>query len=266
MRLDTHVHSRASEDGSMSIAAIAHRAYCRGLTAVAVCDHNTTAAFAELERINSMGGDVLLIRGCEFSTEIGHVIGLFVPSDIEHTILKGITGCYDSADVLCAVKKAGGLCIWAHPCKGSGADRVRELAPRFDLVEGYNGRSAVTRKGDLNAAFRREIGELDVRLLAASDSHRCAELGSTYTEFDCPTPLGGWTEQAVRELLLHTRGQMNGSPSWPWHEGISQLQKALRGRSIYGAAKALAKIGWSVWARLRFCPTSEANKSHGGKK
>lgn len=24
--------------------------------------------------------------------------------------------------------------------------------------------------------------------------------------------MNGWTEQAVRDLLLHTRGQMNGSP------------------------------------------------------
>ena len=264
MKLDTHVHSRASDDGSMSIAAIARWAYCRGLTAVAVCDHNTTAAFAELERQNRVGGGALLIRGCEFSTEIGHVIGLFVPFGIEHAIPRGAKGCYDSADVLRAVQEAGGLCIWAHPCTGPGADRVRELAPRFDLVEGYNGRSAVTRKGDLNAAFQREVEGLDVRLLAASDSHRRAELGATYTEFDCPAPLNGWTEQAVRDLLLHTRGQMNGSPSWPWHEGMSQLQKALCGRSLCEAAKALAKIGWGVWVRFR--PTAASNQSNGGKK
>lgn len=141
---------------------------------------------------------------------------------------------------------------------------MQDLAQRFDLLEGYNGRSAVTRRGDLNAAFRREIEGLDLRLLAASDSHRRAELGATFTEFDCPAPFDGWTEQAVRELLLHTRGQMNGSPSWPWHEGISQLQKALRRRSLHGAAKALTKICWSVWARLRFRPTSPLNQSHGG--
>ena len=78
-KADLHVHTSASPDGRSALPALAAAARARGLHALAVTDHNLcTPAPAALD-------GVLLIPGCEVSTQAGHITALFLerPLDLD---------------------------------------------------------------------------------------------------------------------------------------------------------------------------------------
>lgn len=75
MRADLHTHTTAS-DGKLAPLALLERARSAGVEMLAITDHDTLAAYAELPSID----DLQLIPGVEFSTlwqRVGiHVLGL----------------------------------------------------------------------------------------------------------------------------------------------------------------------------------------------
>ena len=81
LRLDLHVHSAQSIDGQMSLGEIIDAARSRGLDGVAVCEHDRL--FQPNEELE-VPEDFLLIPGEEFTTEFGHVLGLFLTKEIRY--------------------------------------------------------------------------------------------------------------------------------------------------------------------------------------
>ena len=80
-RIDLHAHSTAS-DGTLSPTELATLARDKGLAAVALTDHDTTAGLPEfLEAGRRLG--VETIPGCEVSAELDalrlHILGLWLP-------------------------------------------------------------------------------------------------------------------------------------------------------------------------------------------
>ena len=73
-KADLHIHSQKSFDGRMSVDDIIKYAKAKGLNALAVTDHDGYFD-GEAEGIE-------IIRGCEFSTEYGHLLGLFMTEPI----------------------------------------------------------------------------------------------------------------------------------------------------------------------------------------
>ena len=108
IKLDLHVHSHLSPDGRMSPEEIAAAAKKAGLQAVAICDHERVWQGAR-----ECDG-ILLIPGGEFSTEHGHLLGLFLSSPIE----KG-----SFAETAAAIRAQGGIPVLAHPFQKRRADR-----------------------------------------------------------------------------------------------------------------------------------------------
>ena len=84
---DLHTHSTFS-DGTYTPSEIIDEAVALGLSAVALCDHNTTRGLSEFTSA-AEGKDVLAIRGIELTSEFCsqelHILGLFIP---ESSILK----------------------------------------------------------------------------------------------------------------------------------------------------------------------------------
>ena len=72
LKLDLHIHSERSPDGIMPLEEIVSLARARGLDGAAVCDHDL--ALTGPPRFD----DFLLIPGVEVSTQLGHLLGLFV--------------------------------------------------------------------------------------------------------------------------------------------------------------------------------------------
>lgn len=80
---DLHTHSYYS-DGTYSPSEIIHEAVSLGLSAVALCDHNTTRGLSEFMSAAD-GTDITAIRGIELTSEYKgrelHILGLFIPED-----------------------------------------------------------------------------------------------------------------------------------------------------------------------------------------
>ena len=84
---DLHTHSTCS-DGSLTPTQLAKEAARRGLTAIALTDHNTAKGLPEFVFAGASEG-LLTVPGCEFSTdhEFGgrkkelHIVGLFFPRE-----------------------------------------------------------------------------------------------------------------------------------------------------------------------------------------
>lgn len=78
--IDLHTHSTYS-DGTVSPAELLRLAEKAGLSAVALCDHNTISGLPEFLEA-ARGRQVEAVPGVEFSTDYGdteiHVLGLFV--------------------------------------------------------------------------------------------------------------------------------------------------------------------------------------------
>ena len=76
MRADLHVHSARSHDGVLDRAAIAAAAKAKRIAAVAVCDHDKSPQAGDFPAKVEDG--VLFIPAVEYSTECGHLLGLFL--------------------------------------------------------------------------------------------------------------------------------------------------------------------------------------------
>ena len=127
LTLDLHLHSQASPDGRMTVEEIAAAARARGLHGVAVCDHDVV--YTGPTEVDG----VLLIPGVEFSTEHGHLLGLFVRQPMVYTTWEETTQ---------AVRRLGGLTVLAHPFQHRKEEgKLVPLVPYLDGMETWNGRA-----------------------------------------------------------------------------------------------------------------------------
>ncbi len=180
---DLHVHSSASFDSLSRPADLVRAAVQRGLTHLAVTDHERLEGALRARDLAPPG--LRVIVGEEVRTAGGDIIGLY----LERAVPAGLS----LADAAAAIREQGGLVGLPHPFdrfRSSGGSRVgtagaagaaeealRELAGCVDFVEAHNGRALGG--GNLRAAaFAAEHGLPGV---AASDAHTVQELGLSYT-------------------------------------------------------------------------------------
>ena len=110
--VDLHVHTSASPDGRPSLEEIARAARRAGLDAVAITDHDLCTPVPE-----TLEG-VLLIPGCEVSTRIGHITGLFLDRPLP---LEEMGRLPEPEAAVEAIRDAGGLAVLADPYQRPGA-------------------------------------------------------------------------------------------------------------------------------------------------
>lgn len=224
-RVDFHVHTDASDDGLSSLAQQAAAAKAAGLDAMAVTDHNLSTPVPE-----QLCG-VLLIPGCEVSTTLGHITGLFLPQPLDWAAL--CSGGLPSGEMAVReIHRRGGLAVLAHPYQSPSADYTRVTLP-VDAVEGANARAAFKNKqaNELAAALARAWS---LPAVGGSDAHAAQEVGNAYTEVYCDT----LTLEALKAALQAGACRPVLRKNTPhYRKGLSQLGKARR----LGGAKRLAK-------------------------
>ncbi|MBQ9459623.1 MAG: CehA/McbA family metallohydrolase [Oscillospiraceae bacterium] len=187
--LDLHVHSAASPDGRMSVDEIVRAAKARSLSGVAITDHDVT-----LTDVPSYD-DFLVIPGCEFSTEYGHLLGLFLREPI---------GKLPFSETVEAIRAQGGVAVLAHPFERSrDAARLEPVADMLDGVEVWNGRAErkIRDANRLALAFAEAHG---LRQFAGSDAHLPCEIGNGLLRLDASE----LTLSAVREALLSGKAEV----------------------------------------------------------
>lgn len=171
VKVDFHVHTEYSNDSFLTLRKLLEAAERKGLDAIAITDHDSMEAFAELEKNKYYGCNVKVIKGCEFKTKIGDIIGVFISRKLDYN---------SPQDLIRKIHKAGGVAIAPHPfkndCRNEGFIR-----DNVKVIEAFNGRTG-KRRNQLAEKFAEKNHLIGIY---SSDAHTSYELGRTYVEFDC---------------------------------------------------------------------------------
>jgi len=198
--VDLHVHTSASFDSLASPESQVRAAVSRGLTHLAITDHDTIeGALAARDYVSRETLDLTILVGQEVKTTEGDLIAVF----LDEAIPTGL----QPADAIAAVRAQGGLVGIPHPfdrfrgsllskddAASSSADEPGDaaptdgpdagpaaLAPLVDWVEVHNARIMVGKGNELAAAFAIDH---DLPGVAVSDAHSTLEVGVAYAILD----------------------------------------------------------------------------------
>src|SRR6478752_5403769 len=172
---DLHCHSRGSFDCLSEPRDIVKAAHSRGLTHLAITDHDRIDV--ALEARDLAPAELTIIIGEEFKTLEGDVICLF----LETAIPPGLS----AVETIARARDQGALVGIPHPFDSRRNSLLRDarmegLVPMIDWVETHNAR--VVGHGNEDAqAFALEHGLPGV---AVSDAHSIVEVGVAYTALD----------------------------------------------------------------------------------
>jgi predicted metal-dependent phosphoesterase TrpH len=175
--VDLHCHTRASFDALTRPRDVARAAAERGLTHLAITDHDRIDGALEAREYAPAGLKILV--GEEIRTSGGDLIGLF----LETAVPPGLS----PRDAIAAVRDQGGLVGIPHPFdrfRGSLArtTELDELAPLVDWVETHNSR-LVGRGNELAAQF---AARHHLPGVAVSDAHSLLEVAVSYSVLEGP--------------------------------------------------------------------------------
>jgi len=173
---DLHVHTSASYDSLSRPAAVLRAAAARGLTHVAITDHETLDGALRAREASPVG--LTVIVGQEVRTTRGDMIGLYLTEPVPPG--------RSPAETATAIREQGGLVGLPHPFdryRGSGGwgrteAQLAELAELLDFVEGWNARIML---GDGNVRAAEFALAHGLPAVAASDAHTVMEVGVAYT-------------------------------------------------------------------------------------
>ena len=167
LKLDLHVHTNRSPDGSTPPEDLPAIARNRGLDGYAITDHNILSS--------DSNNELLILPGIEISTSDGHVIGL----GISEAIPRGLS----ADETIRRIRDSGGVSIVAHPYDlFRPAVKLHLLTERPNAIEVINSASFLHSYSWARARKFAERG--DYPMTGGSDSHIPDTLGRAYTEIE----------------------------------------------------------------------------------
>lgn len=176
---DFHIHTRFSRDSILTEETFIRKAIERGLTHVAITNHNNVeGAIAVRDKVADLGlaDQLTVILGEEVSTADGEVVGMFLTK----TIPRGLSA-NETAD---EIHRQGGLVSIPHPFDPFRGSHIKEgplrnLAEvgKIDMVEVFNSRVTFQRHNQEAAEFAHRYG---IPGIAASDSHSSFEVAMAF--------------------------------------------------------------------------------------
>jgi predicted metal-dependent phosphoesterase TrpH len=172
-QVDLHCHTSASFDGVADPVALAARAAERGITHLAITDHETIEG--ALRAAASAPAGLKVLVGSEVNTREGDLVFVF----LEHPLPRGLS----ARDAIEAGRQQGALVGIPHPFDTSRRSLLlepsnEELVALVDWVEAWNGRVTRREANTKAADLARRAG---LPAIGVSDSHTLLEVGSAYT-------------------------------------------------------------------------------------
>ena len=227
MRLDLHLHSTASVDGFSSPSMIVRFAMARGLSGVAVTDHNNISGVEAVRRAAPEG--FIVIPGVEYSTDHGHILALFC-NEMAEDAARDSRGRFLFKDLIPFVKERNGLLIAAHPYRYKmylSPKHPFGLSPfLLDNVDGLESINSRDLSRDQNAweQVQQAAQARGLFITGGSDGHFPMEIGGGYTEF----PEGiGKTPEELRTALLEKKGIPKGRPCRKIYRVFSKIWRKM---------------------------------------
>ncbi len=208
IKADLHTHTLRSFDGRQTLEQLIAAAKAKGLDAVAVTEHELYEPLPE-------SNELLLIPGCEFSTDAGHITGLFL-EQVPRTAPR-----MPAAEAIAEIHRCGGIAAWAHPYQKG---EERPLPAGIDAIETANARADYKNKG-ANAKALALAQETGLPAIGGSDAHSAAEVGNAYTALQCEE----CTLAALKQAILQGNCQGTLVQNTPHRMiGLSQLTRRKR--------------------------------------
>ena len=219
VRYDLHLHTEFSPDSDTALDAIEAHALARGLTGLAVTDHDAVEGAL---RLKSRVRTLHVIVGEEVTTLDGDVIGLF----LRERVPPGMP----ALETMQAIHAQGGLVYLPHPfdkprARRTGGASLVSVLQEVDIIETFNGKVGRDRYNLLAFDFARKHEKIGG---GGSDAHHLRAIGTVLNEFDAPedlddpaqflkalatahiagkrrSKLGGWLVRGRRPLSLAWR-------------------------------------------------------------
>lgn len=182
VRYDLHLHTEYSPDCDTPLEPIESHCRARGLTGIAVTDHNRIEGALRLrDRVKSLH----VIVGEEVSTRDGDVIGLFLTERIPPQM--------SAAETMEAIHAQGGLVYLPHPfdrhrARRTGGASLSSVVDWIDIVETFNGKAGRAHYNTLAAEFAARHQKVAA---GGSDAHSLRAIGTVFNEFEAPEELPG---------------------------------------------------------------------------
>jgi predicted metal-dependent phosphoesterase TrpH len=167
MKYDLHTHSKYSRDGWINIEKMIKIAIKKGLSGIALTDHNTIKGALKAKKLESENFKVII--GSEISTERGEVIGLFLSEEICSRRFE---------EVISQIREQDGIIVLPHPfdnIRGNGIKPNQEDAKLVDYVEIFNSRCLLNKYNTQAEEYAKKNG---LNGLAGSDAHFASEIGN----------------------------------------------------------------------------------------
>ncbi len=180
-RFELHAHSWYSADACDAPEDLIAAARARGLSGLAITDHDTCEAHDHLlanglERPDGQPVDgFLVIPGVEVSTADGHLLCI-------GTTLPRMRG-FPAAKVVAAIHDRGAVAIPAHPWDRWRAGIVKAKLDALPIraIEVFNAANTSRAYNEHALAYAKQRG---LSMTAASDAHHASAVGTSWTEFD----------------------------------------------------------------------------------
>ena len=183
-RVDLHCHTSASFDGVADPAALVARALERGLTHLAITDHDTLDGARRAAEAAPAGLRVLI--GCEVNTMDGDLVFVFLRTPLPKDL--------SAREAIDAGRAQGALVGLPHPYDHTRRSLLLDpaneaLVPEMDWVEAWNGRVGRRVANEQAAALARRHG---LPAVGVTDAHALVEVGMGWTTMtgDPSTPDG----------------------------------------------------------------------------
>ena len=172
LRIDPHVHSEASYDGTEPVELLLEQAAEIGLDGIVVTDHDVLHASLRAAELAPRYG-LVGIPGVEVSTADGHLLALGVEEMPPHRA--------PFSETVRWVRERGGCAVVPHPFQRSRHGVRRKNLTDADAVEVYN---SWLFTGYKNRRARRFADRHGYPRVAGSDAHKVQYVGRAYTELN----------------------------------------------------------------------------------
>ena len=193
VKADLHVHSTYSSDSIITPEDLVFYAKKRGLTAVAVTDHNQVEGARKI----AAETDFLIIPGIEVSSQDGHIVGL----NVNEIIPKHLS----ADETVDRIHRAGGVAIACHPYALFKGSIGKSVTAKFDAVETINASSFPFRSASSKAEKLAE--RFSLPRVAGTDAHYGPVIGCAYTLIDAEPNV-----DAIVKAIVNGQCQPFGGP------------------------------------------------------
>lgn len=192
VKADLHVHTTYSRDSVIKPKELVFYAKKRGLTAVAVTDHNQIEGALTIAKQTKF----LIIPGTEVSSLNGHIVGL----NVNEVIPRGLS----ADETVNLIHKAGGIAIACHPFALFKGSIGKHVSSKFDAVEAINASAFPFGKATRQANTLAE--RLKLPKVAGTDAHYGPVIGQAYTLINAEANV-----EAVVEAIVHGKCEPAGT-------------------------------------------------------